>query len=173
MPFSHIFQCLFLATHGEEKLRRSFPFQGENKKCAQNYSATFRPATTILMKLFSALTHLAIHPLLALLAHLAHLAILAILDVRVLMKSQELNRLRAQQRASYPENSHNIINNVGKVEETCRLCGNGSEMVAELFVESTKPVQQSAAPSVLARFHKISGKIHAQQHSTKNVKSYK
>lgn len=75
------------------------------------------------MKLFSALTHLAIHPLLALLAHLAHLAIL---DVRVLMKSQELNRLRAQQRASYPENSHNIINNVGKVEETCRLCGNGS-----------------------------------------------
>lgn len=123
MPFSHIFQCLFLATHGEEKLRRSFPFQGENKKCAQNYSATFRPATTILMKLFSALTHLAIHPLLALLAHLAHLAIL---DVRVLMKSQELNRLRAQQRASYPENSHNIINNVGKVEETCRLCGNGS-----------------------------------------------
>lgn len=47
------------------------------------------------------------------------------------------------------------------------------EMVAELFVESTKPVQQSAAPSVLARFHKLPGKIHAQQHSTKNVKSYK
>lgn len=129
------------------------------------------------MKLFSALTHLAIHLAhlahLVHLAHLAHLAILAILDVRVLMKSQELNRLRAQQRASYPDNSHNIINNVGKVEETCRLCGNGSEMVAELFVESTKPVQQSAAPSVLARFHKIPGKIHAQQHSTKNVKSYK